>query len=707
MRNKLIQYTLILLVLTAIVGSYFYFRSEGSTKVNSSQETKLTDGLVGYWTFDGSDMTATQALDSAGSNDGTLTGTTRTIGKIGQALDFDGIDDYVDMGFPSLGINTAITMCAWINSKDVSNSQNIVQYRDTEDQDAFVFRIHSGGNLKVGDGNGVLITSITTLLANTWYHTCFVASNLTTGEGTDDNFDIYLNGVVDASSTIYYQAAYGPGSDSLIGVKDDSGYDQYFNGSIDEVRIYNRALSQDEISELYSQGQVKINASQETKLTDGLVGNWTFDGQDTTSTTAMDKSPIGTRHGTLAGAAGSQNKPQPNIGKIGQALNFDGTDDDVATSTWTAGFSPPMTYGAWFKLNAAPTSDMYVLSKSGEFNMRINATRILCHEDNSGQAGVVKTITLNAGQWYHIMCVINQQGIGVTGNDIYIDGADSNAISSGFAPSSYGDSFHIGTGQFNGKIDEVRVYNRGLSASEISELYNQGQTKINASQETKLTDGLVGNWTFDGNHMDWSQSTAEVRDQVGSNHGDVQADTMATPGKVGQALYFDGTDDCVDLGNASSLNFNYDDDFSTSAWVKKDTSTWQAYLSKWNNSVGTGWHVRFDNDDTIQLRLQYADLTRRVVKTSSAYGTTDWQHIVTTSDGINAAGIKIYINGSEVGTTTVEDTIANSIIHVQNGTIGYRNCGGSFNFTGSIDEVRTYDRVLTSQEVEQLYNMGK
>ena len=63
----------------------------------------LTNGLVGSWTFDGPDIAVDTAYDRSGNaNNGTLTnGPVRTEGKIGQALNFDGVNDYVDLGFPS------------------------------------------------------------------------------------------------------------------------------------------------------------------------------------------------------------------------------------------------------------------------------------------------------------------------------------------------------------------------------------------------------------------------------------------------------------------------------------------------------------------------------------------------------------------------------------------------------------------------------
>src|SRR5919109_3965900 len=71
--------------------------AHASVIVNAPRSLGLTNGLVGWWTFDGSDISGVQAYDRSGNgNRGILTsGPTRTIGKIGQGLQFDGVNDYV------------------------------------------------------------------------------------------------------------------------------------------------------------------------------------------------------------------------------------------------------------------------------------------------------------------------------------------------------------------------------------------------------------------------------------------------------------------------------------------------------------------------------------------------------------------------------------------------------------------------------------
>src|SRR3989344_4178985 len=117
--KKYIQLTSILFLFVSI---YIFTPSSviAGTIFSAPSYVGLSEGLVGYWSFNDNDMAQspsnTFAMDRSGSgNNGTLTGgPTRTIGKIGQGLSFDGVDDYVDSGTPaSLNITANISVCAW------------------------------------------------------------------------------------------------------------------------------------------------------------------------------------------------------------------------------------------------------------------------------------------------------------------------------------------------------------------------------------------------------------------------------------------------------------------------------------------------------------------------------------------------------------------------------------------------------------------
>ena len=99
-----------------------------TAKINSSQNSKLTNGLVGMWSFNGPDMSGVTAYDRSGQgNNGTLTnGPSRVAGKIGQALSFDGVNDYVSIGnsatlqnLPDAG---PFSVAFWVRNRSAGNA---------------------------------------------------------------------------------------------------------------------------------------------------------------------------------------------------------------------------------------------------------------------------------------------------------------------------------------------------------------------------------------------------------------------------------------------------------------------------------------------------------------------------------------------------------------------------------------------------------
>jgi hypothetical protein len=180
------------------------------------------------------------AYDLSGNrNHGTLTDManppTATSGWAGsQGLSFDGVNDYVDAGAKI--IPTAdFTISAWIKMTN-SGQRVIVQQYSALQTGRFLFRISNTSKLEIDISISTYIAK-TELIIDTWYYV--VATRVS---GT---VNMYLNGVSDKSpfsnSTSIYQ-----GNNTKIG-----GNYTYFTGLIDDVRIYNRALSAAEVNELF------------------------------------------------------------------------------------------------------------------------------------------------------------------------------------------------------------------------------------------------------------------------------------------------------------------------------------------------------------------------------------------------------------------------------------------------------------------------
>ncbi len=246
----------------------------GQAKINISQAGKLTNGLVGHWTFDGQDTNwgANTTDDvSANSNIGTMTSMSTTTspvpGVAGQAMNFDGINDYINTSNnQNIDMTGNMTISAWIYSKGSSNNQTIVSkaWCDPEFQDAgspYAFSITSINKMDYQSGDFTFscgytsdITSSNSISLNQWQHIVLVR------DSSQLKVTFYLNSLQDSGGWQTYSVPSGGATlrigslvtDRYNGVNEPSSF---FNGAIDELRFYNRALSASEVTELYNQGR--------------------------------------------------------------------------------------------------------------------------------------------------------------------------------------------------------------------------------------------------------------------------------------------------------------------------------------------------------------------------------------------------------------------------------------------------------------------
>ena len=221
-----------------------------------------SDSLVGWWPFNGNANDA-----SVNTNDGTVNGATLTTDRLGNAssaYDFDGLDDWIEVNHNNtLNINQEFSICAHIKASSlppISNS-NIIEKGSTANGWEYALRISNSGNIKFhlgipsGTGEYFSVTSTTVINLNQDY---FITATFSDGISGD----LYINGVFDNQSTDFFSNyQYGPGTSKLIfgarrgwAAHDDPTY--LMEGSIDDIGIWNRALTQCEISALYHAQQL-------------------------------------------------------------------------------------------------------------------------------------------------------------------------------------------------------------------------------------------------------------------------------------------------------------------------------------------------------------------------------------------------------------------------------------------------------------------
>jgi len=460
-----------------------YNRALGATEVaalynTNSRQTILSgsqnlrgpqNGLVGLWSFDGKDVYNTTAYDRSGqSNTATLQGgVTKVNGKLGQALQFDGADDWVNAGSASaIDLVTGdYTLTAWVKPNVLTGNQAIIAKSASSNDKAYSLML-GGSEVYVDGENGGNDAYVTTtgagLVVGNWYHLAATMTSSTLG------VKIYVNGVEQATTGSIPVRPIETNADLVFGSVQYAG--TYYNGFIDEVRIYNRVLSTAEISQLYNLGQATVNKSR-TSISDGLVLWHTFDGTKLNTTTSTDS--INTAYnGTLTGANG---KPIPVQGKVGQALQFDGVDDFISVPA-TALSSEDMTMAVWVKISSAPTNNGNIFERDFNtgYRLRIDNDRAITFYYYNGALRFAGGNSVALNEWTHLVVTGTTEGVRVYKNGSQIG---TNLTDGAFTGTSAdGDSIlSIGAGEseyFNGLIDDARIYNRAITAAEVRQLYD-------------------------------------------------------------------------------------------------------------------------------------------------------------------------------------------------------------------------------------------
>jgi len=203
------------------------------------------DGMVSYWKFDEGEGTI--AYDSAGTNDGIIHGAAWTTGQIDGALDFDGSNDYVSVPHDqTLDITGDITISTWIYLNEGALYEGIVTkcLGNGPRNNPYDFRLTlSGLTLVRADATGhERVYSNLKIPLGEWHHGLVRVENNVP--------DFYVDGVITRKSAdvIFTRTPTGNTKPVLIGARDDG---LFFEGIIDDVMIFDRALSAEEIQQLY------------------------------------------------------------------------------------------------------------------------------------------------------------------------------------------------------------------------------------------------------------------------------------------------------------------------------------------------------------------------------------------------------------------------------------------------------------------------
>ncbi len=387
-------------------------------------------------------------------------------------------------------------------------------------------------------------------------------------------------------------------------------------------------------------------------------------------------------------------------GPVGTGFYFDGVNDFAiaSSSDYT---SNNATVSLWFKAVSTGGNRMLFNNYDGpsnEWGFGLSGSNLRLSSDIGGDGQALYDTPIIVGQWYHVAAIQDNLE-----NKLYLNGAlvGSGASStSSWSNLSVG-SIHIGAKRgnwqfFDGDIDDVQIYSRGLTESEILELYNAGDIPIEGSYD--LNDGLLGYWK-----MDETSGTAIIDSTGNGNDGTLQYNNAGfSDGRVdGSRDFYDASrfnipNGISNLGNMRNISISFWANFDEMSGYEQILSAPDfAYI---DNSDFNHNDFRFvaGNWGTTIGRFEVNDGFANIGK---------WQHYTVTYSYDDPVGTqpKMYIDG--VAQTVTTSTTPAGVFETATGTefyFGRNSSSSSSGMDGKLDDFRIYNRVLSPSEVEIL-----
>ena len=416
------------------------------------------------------------ASDESGTYDGTPTDVDFGVGgQINYGARFNGSSSKIDTGFAQ-NTSNAFTWSLWFKA-DASQSSNAMIMDTTSTTSPFPgvgIGLSSATDLRAYQAGSASRFTHTnnTITSDTWVHVAY------THDGSG-NFNFYINNQLSASGN--YTSNLNSSQNILLGDSAVSSWNN-FNGDIDQVRIFSKALSSDEVSTLYAETACVYTCTTDTvDFPTTNLAYYKLDNSAEDETGSYDGTPTDINY---------------TFGRFGQAAVFNGSSSKIDTGI--SSISSPFAVSMWINEDVlgsgvffgnwnSTAADMYWQTTSdGRLRISIDGYSV----DFFGTAGDVQINT-----WHHIAVTLSG---GVY--EVYLDNVSLGTSTTSVTTFSSGQNFMIGNSSkpstpipFNGKIDQVRIFSSALDSTQVESLYNEKPCEDTSNFKTVLYEGTSAN----------------------------------------------------------------------------------------------------------------------------------------------------------------------------------------------------------------------
>lgn len=729
---------------------YLYYGNKNTTDMQDASGTWYTDGdgdtISDYKAVlhMNQDPTTTvldsTSFDNDATSAGSMTSTDLEEGAIGKSINFDGSDDYLNVGNDtSLDIGTSdFSILAWVKEKPLADGEfewfstknaSIIPvngslgfqfgWRDDCCGDSVQFRFNDG---ETGCGGSCGINDLynTTDVDNdTW-------SLVAVSADRNANGSVYVNTSVQSVSISARSGSLTTTNPLIIaGISGDIPSARY-TGNIDEYRfIVGTVISAQYVYTTYNnvmyQSAFIYASGSETKKEHPVLFLKLDEGSGNTANDTSYYANSGARTGATwltSGCVDVNCLSFDNSGDyitVADNLELDFNDRDFTISGWLYRSSSSVADDTIIaKRNGTANSDqgyiLYIRDSDDKLVFEVCDATSSCDEYS-----LISTSTITADTWTHFAVVWDDDS--AANSEIYLNGIDddtdnnndvgtlanigdlSNALSLVVgAESDLGNAFY-------GRLDELKMYNYARTPAEILADYNLPSTEEGTNIGVSGADlpSPAGFWKLDEGYGDTAYNATSNTGINGNLGGGTTCPTsgacptQSLAGKFDKALSFDGTDDYVEVTAASSINLQSKAGYSVCAWINPTTAG--------EGSAGEFWskgnsYLRVSGSTVIGANFDLAtsDATYTTTKTVTL---GSWNHVCATWTDDGDDELTVYINGENAGSSSASGDGAPANDSGSNMFIGGDS---SNNFHGLIDNVRIYTQELTLAEVKSDMN---